>query len=64
MKKCQPIYRDSNSQPLENECPPITTRPGLLPTENKFLKFKFLKVLLGTKLLLFLATCVAVLQKC
>ena len=26
--------RDSNSQPLEHECPPITTRLGLLPKFN------------------------------
>ena len=24
-------YRDSNSQPIDHESPPITTRPGLPP---------------------------------
>ena len=33
VKKCPSSIqcRDSNSQPLEHESPPITTRPGLLP---------------------------------
>ena len=28
--------RDSNPQPLEHESPPITTRPGLLPSWGSF----------------------------
>ena len=28
--------RDSNPQPLENESPPITTTPGLPPTQDNF----------------------------
>ena len=36
MKKCRSSIqcRDSNSQPLEHQSPPITTRPGLPPILN------------------------------
>ena len=34
-------YCDSNSQPLENESPPITTRPGLPPLHNSFARHPF-----------------------
>ena len=35
VKKCPSSIwcRDSNSQPLEHESPPITTRPGLSPDD-------------------------------
>ena len=37
MKKCQSsiLCWDLNSQPLEHEFPPITTRPGLPPKRNQ-----------------------------
>ena len=38
VKKCPSSIwcQDSNSQPLEHESPPITTRPGLLPRSLQF----------------------------
>ena len=37
MKKCPPSIQcwDWNSQPLEHESPPITTRPGLPPNYSQ-----------------------------
>ena len=42
LKKCPPSIwcKNSNSQPLEHESPPLTTRPGLPPT-NIFIMLMF-----------------------
>ena len=41
VKKCPSSiwHQDSNSQPSDNESPPLTTRPGLLPTKVKLESF-------------------------